>query len=469
VERSSCGRTALDLWAESGSTCICLSLLAIASMVSSVARANLGVAIRTSGVARIRGKGMPTGRGWALLASVLALGLACAGCGGATSQSANAAGGQAAPSRGTPLASPAAASPSPTRSVPPSCPAQVLSRLTEAQRVGQLFLVGIAGDPVSDVAQAVAAYHFGSLLTAGDLTAGAAEIRQLTRGYQSLATSRATGKVRFFIAANQEGGEVQSLQGPGFTAMPSALVQGTLSARFLQQEAAAWGRELKSADVNLDLAPVMDVVPAGTADQNQPVGMVQREFGFTPAAVAPHGAAFIRGMRQAGVATTAKHFPGLGRVRGNTDFSAGVVDATTGPHDPYLQSFQAAINAGVPLVMVALATYTRMDPRHLAAFSPEVMRVILRQQLHFKGVIVSDDLGAATAVAGISPGSRGVDFLAAGGDLITSQSLPAAEAMDSAVAKRAAADSGFRALVNSAVLRVLEAKQAYHLLTCPPS
>jgi beta-N-acetylhexosaminidase len=98
-----------------------------------------------------------------------------------------------------------------------------------------------------------------------------------------------------------------------------------------------------------------------------------------------------------------------------------------------------------------------------------VMRVILRQQLHFKGVIISDDLGAATAVAGISPGSRGVDFLAAGGDLITSQSLPAAEAMDSAVAKRAVTDSGFRALVNSAVLRVLEAKQAYHLLTCPPS
>jgi beta-N-acetylhexosaminidase len=339
--------------------------------------------------------------------------------------------------------------------------------MTEAQRIGQLFLVGIAGDPVSDVAQAVATYHFGSLLSAGDLTAGVAGLRQLTRGYQSLASSRATSGVHFFIAANQEGGEVQSLQGPGFSAMPSALAQGSLSTSVLQQQAAVWGRELRSAGFNLNLAPVMDVVPAGTADENQPIGMIQREFGSTPATVAAHGVAFIRGMREAGVATTAKHFPGLGRVLGNTDFTSGVVDSVTGPQDPYLRSFQAAIDTGVPFVLVALATYTRIDADHLAVFSPEVMRVILRQQMHFNGVIVSDDLGAAAAVAGLSPGSRGIDFLAAGGDLITSQSLPAAAAMDSAVRARVSADPAFRAQVNSAVMRVLSAKQAYRLLSCP--
>ena len=396
--------------------------------------------------------------------------------------------------------------------------------MTEAQRVGQLFLVGIAGDPVSDVAQAVAAYHFGSLLSAGNLAAGVAGLQQLTSAYQSLAT----GGVRFFIAANQEGGEVQSLQGPGFPAIPSALAQGSLSPSVLQQQAAVWGRELRSAgfnlnlapvmDVvpagtadenqpigmlerefgyspatvaahgvafirgmqqaavwgrelrsagfNLNLAPVMDVVPAGTADQNQPIGMLEREFGYTPATVAAHGVAFIRGMQQAGVATTAKHFPGLGRVQGNTDFTAGVVDTSTTPHDSYLQSFQAAIDAGVPFVMIALATYTRIDPRHLAVFSPEVMGVILRQQMHFKGVIVSDDLGAATAVASISPAVRGIEFLTAGGDLITSQSLAAAATMDSVILKLTAADTAFRAVVNSAVMHVLSAKQAYHLLPC---
>jgi beta-N-acetylhexosaminidase len=218
--------------------------------------------------------------------------------------------------------------------------------------------------------------------------------------------------------------------------------------------------------LNLDLAPVMDVVPPGTASQNPPVGMLEREFGDNPGTVASHGVAFIRGMRQAGVATTAKHFPGLGRVSGNTDFTAGVVDTTTAPGDPYLRSFQAAIDVGVPFVMVALATYTRIDPGHLAAFSPRVMRVLLRQQMRFRGVIISDDLGAAAAVAGVSPAARGTDFLDAGGDLITSQGLGAAIEMDTAILGRVARDSAFRAVVNSAVMRVLSAKQAYGLVSC---
>ncbi len=338
--------------------------------------------------------------------------------------------------------------------------------MSEAQRVGQLFLVGIAGDPVSDVAQAVDTYHFGSLLFTGDSTAGTAGIADTTSAVQSLASSAATARVGFFIAANQEGGQVQQLQGPGFADIPSALVQGQLPASVLQQQAETWGRELNLAGVNLDLAPVMDVVPAATASENQPIGALQREFGYDPATVATHGLAFIKAMQQAGVATTAKHFPGLGRVLGNTDFTADVVDTVTGPDSPYLQSFQSAIDAGVPFVMIALATYTRIDPDHLAAFSSRIMRSLLRDQMHFTGVIVSDDIGAAAAVAGISPASRGIDFLAAGGDLITSQSLGPAEVMDQAILDRAADDASFRATVDSAVKRILAAKQAYHLMSC---
>jgi beta-N-acetylhexosaminidase len=121
----------------------------------------------------------------------------------------------------------------------------------------------------------------------------------------------------------------------------------------------------------------------------------------------------------------------------------------------------------VPFVMVALATYTRIDARHLAVFSSRVMNGLLRQQMHFRGVIVSDDLGAAAAVAGIPVADRGVDFLAAGGDLITSQSLSAAEGMESGILARTASDPSFRSVVNAAALRVLSAKQASGLLSCP--
>jgi beta-N-acetylhexosaminidase len=171
-------------------------------------------------------------------------------------------------------------------------------------------------------------------------------------------------------------------------------------------------------------------------------------------------------MRQAGVATTAKHFPGLGRVVGNTDLTAGVVDTVTAPGDPYLGSFQAAINAGVPFVMVALASYPRIDPGHLAVFSSRTMRVLLRKRMRFGGVIVSDDMGAAAAVASLSPAARAIGFLAAGGDMIISVSLAAAAAMDTAVLSRMQHDPAFRSEADSAVMRVLTAKQAYGLLPC---
>jgi beta-N-acetylhexosaminidase len=347
-----------------------------------------------------------------------------------------------------------------------ACVAQVFGRLTPAQRVGQLFLVGLSADAAGPLTTAaLQQYHFGSLLFAMDTSEGVSAAAAATTHMQSLATASITGGVGFFIAANQEGGQVQSLTGPGFSVMPPALIQGTMSASALREQAAVWGGQLKAAGVNLDLAPVMDVVPPGTANTNAPIGELEREFGFDPQTNGTHGAAFIAGMASAGVATVAKHFPGLGRVTGNTDYTSNVVDTVTTANDPYLNSFRAAINAGVPFVMVALATYTKIDPTALAVFSPVVMR-LLRSKLGFDGVIISDDLGEAAAVAAIPPQQRAIEFLTAGGDMITSQTLAPAETMASAVLARATSDPSFRSVVDAAVLRILAAKMAYGLLPC---
>jgi beta-N-acetylhexosaminidase len=362
-------------------------------------------------------------------------------------------------------------SPSPSASAvqgaaPYFCAQQVYGRLTEAQRVGQLFLVGLSGDVAGPItAAALREYHFGSLLLATDTTEGAPLVAGATAHMRSLASSRTTGGVRFFIAANQEGGSVQALKGTGFSAMPSALTQGSWAAGTLRERAAGWGRELRAAGVNLDLAPVLDVVRSGTASSNAPVGELDREFGFSPDVTGSHGVAFISGMASAGVASVGKHFPGLGRVLGNTDFTSGVTDTVTTSTDPYLRSFQTAISAGVPFVMVALATYTKIDASRLAVFSPAVMR-LLRQRLGFGGVIVSDDLGDAAAVSGVPLGERATEFVAAGGDMVISQSLAPAETMASAVLSRASSDTAFRALVDAAALRILMAKQSYGLLPC---
>jgi beta-N-acetylhexosaminidase len=368
---------------------------------------------------------------------------------------------------GAPSAGGSPASSAPAAAPARSCAGRVLARLTLSQRVGQLFVVGLAGSVLdAPTADAIRAYHFGSVSFIATDTAGVAGVAGVSRAVQALTSPQVTGGVRFFVAANQEGGEVQALQGPGFAVMPSALTQGTLPPARVQRLALAWGRELRAAGVNLNFAPVMDVVPVADVAQNAPIGQLMREFGHTPAVVAGHGVAFIRGMSQAGEATTAKHFPGLGRVRGNTDFSADVVDTVTTPADPYLRTFQAAIDAGVPLVMVALATYTRIDPHHLAVFSPVVMRTMLRGRMHFGGVIISDDLGAAQAVASIPPAARAVQFIAAGGDLVTSKYVAPAEAMARAVTARARASRSFRGAVDAAAAHVLAAKQRFGLLPC---
>jgi beta-N-acetylhexosaminidase len=359
------------------------------------------------------------------------------------------------------------ATPSPTATL--ECAAQVLSRMTVDQRIGQLFLLGLANDQLGAAeTNAIRTQHFGSVWFVDHSGAGVAPIRSVADAVQSLAATDTTANVRFFIAANQEGGLIQSLSGTGFTTIPSAVDQGAIDPVALRAQAAQWGRELASAGVNLNFAPVLDVVPPGADAQNEPIGVLRRGYGHDPATVSVHGMAFMRGMADAGVATTAKHFPGLGRVKGNTDFTASVVDSETTPTDAYLAPFRDAIVAGIPFVMVALATYQKIDPTTLSVFSPVVMRQLLRGSLAFNGVVVSDDLGATAAVANIAPGDRAVNFLAAGGDLIISKTLMPALAMAAAIRARTSTDPAFRTRVDDAAIRVLRAKAARGLVTCGP-
>jgi beta-N-acetylhexosaminidase len=294
---------------------------------------------------------------------------------------------------------------------------------------------------------------------------GVAAIRALTDAVQAQATPSATGGVRFFVAANQEGGLIQGLAGSGFDTIPSALTQGTMAPSTLQAKAARWGAQLRAAGVNLNFAPVADVVPPGTDAQNAPIGELQREYGHDPATVSSHVSAFIAGMQAAGVATTAKHFPGLGRVTGHTDFTANVVDSVTTRTDPYLAPFAKAVKVHVPFVMVSLATYERIDPAHLAVFSPTIIGGMLHGDLGFRGVVISDALGAA-AVSSIPPGTRAVDFLSAGGDMIVVNQLAPAIEMAKAIAIHASEDPSFRKHIDGAALRVLRAKDAAGLLPC---
>jgi len=341
--------------------------------------------------------------------------------------------------------------------------AAVLARMSLDQRVGQLLMVGVPATGASSTAlRQVRDYHVGGVLLTRRSPAGTGATAYLTGQLQSQATAADNAGVPLLVSTDQEGGAAQVLSGPGFSAIPSALTQGSRATATLRRQAATWGNQLRSAGVRVDLAPVADTVPAGA--YNPPIGSYDRQHGSDPTTVATHAGAVAAGMADAGVTPTLKHFPGLGRVTANPDTSSGVTDTVTTRTDPYLTPFRYAIGAGSPFVMMSTAVYTRIDAANPAAFSPTVLTGMLRGDLGFDGVVISDDLGNARQVSGYTPGDRATRFVAAGGDIVLTVTGSVLPAMYQALLAKAQTDGAFRARVDRSAERVLLAKQRLGLL-----
>lgn len=355
-----------------------------------------------------------------------------------------------------------------TTSAPPpqDRAAAVLASMTLEQRVGQVVMVSSpATGPDGAALTALRQLHIGNVFLKGRTDAGVPGVSAAVAALKGQVTPDATRGVGQFIATDQEGGQVQILRGPGFSAIPSALDQGGMDPGALRSAAAGWGRQLAAVGVNVNLAPVLDTVPsAAFAPQNIPIGHYQRNYGFTPESVSSRGIAFAQGMADTGIGAASKHFPGLGRVTANTDTSTDVTDAATGRHDAYVAPFADAIRAGVPWVMVSNAFYPAIDPDHYAVFSPIVIGGMLRGDLGFRGIVVSDDVCDAAQLAGFAPEHRGADFFAAGGTMVLCTNQQLAPRVWSGIADRAKVDPAFAKLVDAAALAVLEAKDRAGLL-----
>ncbi|MCD0483703.1 glycoside hydrolase family 3 protein [Streptacidiphilus sp. ASG 303] len=348
-----------------------------------------------------------------------------------------------------------------------TCVDRVFAGMTGPQRVGQLFMGGVnASLPDRKRLQVLRQYHVGSVFLAGRSKSGTRATKSLADGLQAKADTVAGHRVGLLVSTDQEGGQVQVLSGPGFSTIPSGLVQGSWSTSKLRSSAALWAKQLKAAGVNLNLAPVTDVVPSSLGRNNAPIGRYDREYGHTATTVASHSGAFAAGFAQSKVLATLKHFPGLGYVRGNTDTTANVVDSVTTGSSASITPFRSGIKAGAPFVMISLATYSRIDSKHRAVFSSAVIQKLLRTSLGFRGVVVSDDLGNAVAVRSVLPADRAVAFLNAGGDQVLTVEPNLIPAMAKAVQARMAHNPAFRLKADRSVHRILAAKQKAGLLYC---
>ncbi len=364
----------------------------------------------------------------------------------------------------SPTATQAATTASGTPATPAgSCEVRV-DRMTPAERAGQLVMVGHQnGEDPAATRTLVERHDLGSVILMGNSTAGVDQVRQMT---DDLRPDEETGRNGVLIAVDQEGGQVRRLSGPGFTAMPSARDQGRMASEDLGAAAQTWGEDLHRAGVDIDLAPVADVVPPDLVDVNEPVAKWGRGFGSDPDAVSTSVTAFVTGLREGGTGTAVKHFPGLGQVVGNTDFASGVTDERTTRDDPLLQPFAAGIAAGTDMVMISSANYPRIDPERAAIWSPTVITGMLRGDLGWQGVVVSDDLGVAAQVQSVAPGERAVRFIDAGGDIAITVDPALAGDMVDGIVERAEQDPAFDAKVRAAAGRVIDLKASRGLADC---
>jgi beta-N-acetylhexosaminidase len=337
---------------------------------------------------------------------------------------------------------------------------RALATLDQDARLAQLFVVGVHLDELPTADPLVRDSKVGGIFLRGRSSAPAAQLAQTTARWNSLATGPAP-----WIAADQEGGQVQTLSGPGFGKMPPASAQGQLPPEQLAGVADGLGASLASAGVNLNLAPVADVVPAGTERRNAPIGAFGRHYGNAATTMTPAVQTVLDGMAAHGVTGALKHFPGLGFVRENTDTTPGVRDTVIGPDHEQVTAFGRLAQApAAPFVMMSSATYDLIDPGNQAAFSRIVVTDLLRGRLGFTGVVISDDIGAALAVRAMEPGERAVRFLAAGGTLVLTVDPAVYPDMLAAVRERVAADPQFARTVAATVRTALMAKARAGLL-----
>ncbi|WP_232664769.1 glycoside hydrolase family 3 protein [Pseudonocardia sp. TRM90224] len=234
-----------------------------------------------------------------------------------------------------------------------------------------------------------------------------AEFGELTRTLHGLRDG-------FVVASDEEGGTVTRLEQASGSSWPSAAALGRLDdVAATEAVAAGIGHMCRAAGIDLALAPVADV----NAEPDNPVIGI-RSFGATPELVGWHTAAFVRGLQGAGVAASAKHFPGHGSTTVDSHRALPTVDAdATTLRERDIAPFAAAVEAGVRSVLTAHVRFPAIDAGAPATMSPALLG-ILRSELGFDGVVISDALDMHAIAHGVGRGPGGVAALAAGVDLL---------------------------------------------------
>ena len=323
----------------------------------------------------------------------------------------------------TPGATPA---PAPTPTPTPDPVEETLSAMTTEEKVGQLLIAGFYETQAGEEARSyIQDYHVGGLILYGRNVVSAQQLTGLTNGLKALAGDG----IPLFLSTDQEGGVVERMP-PEVHSLPNAYRFGQISDPEARMDACfTLGQTLAAQcaafGLNMDFAPVMDI---WSNPNNTVIG--QRAFGSDAATVTGAANETACGMLAGGVIPVAKHFPGHGDTETDSHLGLPVVDKTKEELlDFELRPFRQAIDAtcvygayegdtSIPAIMVGHILLAQVDPDRPASLSHEVVTDLLREELGFDGVVVTDDLtmGAVTQHYGL--GEAAVLAVEAGCDLL---------------------------------------------------
>ena len=274
--------------------------------------------------------------------------------------------------------------------------------------IGQLLIGSIPGATITPELRSLAReFSLGGLIWFSRNIEAPEQVAELSRDAQALAT-----ELPLWISVDQEGGRVARLKAP-FTVWPPMATLGrsgdaALAGRF----AAALAAELKAVGITLDYAPVLDI---HTNPKNPIIG--DRALGETAEMVARLGAAVVRGLQDNGVAACGKHFPGHGDTAVDSHLELPLVEH---PPDRIRRveavPFREAIRAGVAFIMTAHILVPSLDDERPATLSRRIVYNLLRDELNFEGVILSDDLEMKAIASTYAVPDAAVQAIAAGCD-----------------------------------------------------
>ena len=343
---------------------------------------------------------------------------------------------------------------------PPPAPAppaaRDLSALTPAQLAGQRMVFGFAGTQVpAELERRIRAGEAGAVILLGSNAPSRQAARSLVARLQAIPRPDALD-VSLLVTVDQEGGLVRRLPGPPARRASELGQAGPAAAR---AAGAAAGRLLRSVGANVDLAPVADVARDGSA-----LARDGRIFGSSPAGVSRAVTAFAAGLGSAGVAAAAKHFPGLGAARVSTDSAPVRLRMSRAALDRVdLAPFRALIAGRIPMVMTATAIYPALDPGRPAALSPAVTTGLLRDELGFTGVTITDALDTPALEAVGGTGAVAVRAAGAGNDLLIHTGFDNGVTGASAIARAIRRGALDRGGAEEAVARILALRERFAL------